>query len=109
MIRRTYKPGEWVIYRKYKHSTSPGPRARDIHPEPKGEGYTYEVDKFWVVVETREDDKVLLKTRRGKVQVIDCDDPLLRRVKWWERLLYRNRFPRFEADEPIPQHGAMSH
>ena len=44
-----YHPGDWVIFRKEKHSTSPGPRAENIHAAPKGDDYYYQVDKFWVV------------------------------------------------------------
>ena len=99
MFRRTFKPGDWVIYRKTKHSSRPGPRARDIHPEPKGEGYIYEVDKYWVVVEIRDDRKVLLQTRRGKHLLIEATDPQLRLVRWWERLIHRQRFPRFAPGE----------
>jgi hypothetical protein len=88
-----YHPGDWVIFRKEKHSTSPGPRAENIHAAPKGDDYYYQVDKFWVVAETRPDGKVVLRTRRGKTHVVNANDPHLRRARWWERLFYRSRFP----------------
>ncbi|HUG90058.1 MAG TPA: hypothetical protein VML55_04440 [Planctomycetaceae bacterium] len=93
MAAPAFQPGDWVIYRKEKHSTSPGPRAENIHAAPKGDDYYYQVDKFWVVAESRPDGKVVLRTRRGKTHLIKADDPHLRRARWWERLLYRHRFP----------------
>jgi hypothetical protein len=88
-----YKPGALVIYRVAKISTHPGPRAKDIAPAPKGETYSYEVDKFWVVAESGRDGKLRLRTRRGKEHVVDSRDPRLRPARWWERLMYRGRFP----------------
>ena len=93
MERRRYSAGDPVIYRKVKHSTSPGRRARSIDPAPRGEEYTYSVDKFWVVVEVRNDDHVLLVTRRGKQNLVQIEDPNLRPARWWEKLFYRSRFP----------------
>ena len=90
--RHGFRPGDLVIYRKYKHSASPGPRAKEVAPEAKGEEYSYCVDKFWVV--TAVDQRgVVLATRRGKNHVVDVDDPNLRLARWWERLLFRDRFP----------------
>jgi hypothetical protein len=88
----SFRPGDWVIYRKHKHSASPGPRAKEVAPEPRGEEYTYCVDKFWMV--TSVDHRgVVLTTRRGKRRVVDADDPNLRPARWWERILFRDRFP----------------
>ncbi len=64
-----------------------------------GEGYQYEVDKFWTVREVRETELVLL-TRRGKVRVVDIADPLLHGANWWERIIYRDRFPNDAASNP---------
>src|SRR5262245_38569150 len=88
-----YKPGAMVIYRMAKISTHPGPRAKDIDPAPKGETYSYEVDKFWVVAESGRDGKLRLGTGRCKGQTVAGDDPRLRLARWWERLVYRGRFP----------------
>jgi len=49
MLRAKLKPGDVVVYRKHKHTTHPGPRARQVDPSSKGDYYTYVVDKFWVV------------------------------------------------------------
>jgi hypothetical protein len=88
-----FRPGELVIYAVTKSSTHPGPRAKAIFPTPKGDDYHYEVDKFWIVSAIRSDGKLVLRTRRGKERIIDPQDPLLRRARWWERLVYRSRFP----------------
>lgn len=98
MRTRMFKPGDPVIFRKSKLSTRPGPRAEEIHPAPRGETYSYEVDKFWVVVETREDGTVVVETRRGKQHVIDANHPRLRHINLWERLFYRSRFPRVKRE-----------
>jgi len=63
-----------------------------VRPEPLGEGYQYEVDKFWTVREVRDNELVVL-TRRGKIRAVDIGDPLLHVANWWERLIYRDRFP----------------
>lgn len=91
-----FKPGDRVIFHKTKMSNHPGPRARYIHPAPQGEGYTYEVDKYWVVVDLRGNGQIAIRTRRGKVLVLDADDPNLRHANWWERLLHSRRFPALE-------------
>jgi predicted SPOUT superfamily RNA methylase MTH1 len=88
----SFQVGERVIFRMIKRSVHPGPRAVHVRPEPAGEGYQYEVNKFWTVSEVR-DNQVVLVTRRGKTRVVDANDPALRRAGWWERLAYRGRFP----------------
>jgi hypothetical protein len=97
MVHRKLKPGDLVIYRMTKHSTRPGPRAKLIDPAPHGEQYSYVVDKFWIVAEPRDDNKVLLRTRRGKEHVVDASNSNLRVARWWERLLYGHRFPSLES------------
>ncbi|MCR9115535.1 MAG: hypothetical protein NXI22_01135 [bacterium] len=88
----TFQSGDWVVYRKPKRSTNPGPRARKIRPTPKGEDYTYIVDKYFVVDET-EDNTVAVRTRRGKRVQISRNDPNLRPATWWEKLIHAARFP----------------
>jgi len=95
-MHRRFKLGDRVVFHKTKMSNHPGPRARYIHPAPQGEGYTYEVDKYWVVVESLAGGQVSIRTRRGKTLVLDSADPNLRHASWWERLLHSRRFPSFE-------------
>jgi hypothetical protein len=92
-FKRPFHPGDCVVFSAPKHSTHPGVRAKDIRPELYGDGYFYVVEKFWVVNERR-GAQVALVTRRGKVHVVDADDPHLHRASWWERLIHRNRFPK---------------
>ncbi|MBI2479939.1 MAG: hypothetical protein HYV60_15295 [Planctomycetia bacterium] len=94
MHRGRFSIGDPVIYRKFKHSSTPGPRAKGVDPAPRGEDYTYSIDKFWVVAELREENHVLLETRRGKQHVVASTDPNLRHARWWEKLIYRDRFPK---------------
>lgn len=91
-----YARGDAVIYRKYKHSAAPGPRAKGIEPEPHGEEYSYRVDKFWLVMEVCGANQVVLITRRGKQHRVYMDDPNLRPARWWERILYHARFPKIQ-------------
>ncbi len=88
-----HQPGDPVIYRVQKNSTDPGPRAREVHPSQHGELYSYQVDKFWAVAEVLSDGSLKLVTRTGKQHIVSADDPRLRAARWWERWLYRNRFP----------------
>lgn len=90
---RGLKPGDFVVYRKSKRSTRPGPRAQEIRPAPSGDDYSYNVEKLWVIVAVRPDGNVVARTRKGKEHFLSSDDPALRKAKWWERLLLRRRFP----------------
>ena len=105
-MQRSFCLGERVIYAKSKSSVHPGPRARNVHAFDHGDGYSYQVDKFWVVAGLPEVGKILLKTRTGKTHVVDASDPCLRRASWWEKLRYREadlaavmrEFKRLRAD-----------
>ena len=92
-MRSEFKPGDPVIFRVTKQSTDPGPRAVEVHPAPSGETYSYQVDKFWTVSEVRVDGTVQLVTRRGKQRSVSKDDVRMRHARWWERWMYRDRFP----------------
>ncbi len=93
MKRTSYQPGEPVVCCVTKRSSKPGPRAKNVRPDPNGDGYTYQVDKLWLV-EDQVDDEVILLTRRGKRHVVREDNPMLRRPRLLERILFRSRFPR---------------
>ncbi len=85
------KVGQFVIFRKSKTSTRPSPRAKDLRPAKHGDTYTYIIDKFWKVVQVFDDDTIEIETRRGKRNRLSANDPLLRKVYPWERLIFRNR------------------
>jgi hypothetical protein len=97
-----FRPGEPVIYAKHKFSLHPGPRAREVHAQRAGDGYLYLVDKFWVVEGADEEGRILVRTRRGKTHHIAADDPRLRRPTLWERIRFRQRFPRLEDPDEAP-------
>lgn len=86
------QPGDWVVYRKSKQSSVPGPRAQQVTASPKGDNYGYVVDKFWVVQAVSDDGTVSVRTRRGKVHRLAADDRGLRKANFFERLLHRHRF-----------------
>ena len=69
------QPGDRVIYRKQKHSLRPGPHAKGVQPAAHGDNYSYEVDKFWTVVAVQPDQKIVVRTRRGKQLTLQADDP----------------------------------
>lgn len=96
MLARSFQPGDWVIYRKTKFSAVPGPRAVNVAPVPNGDGYVYNVDKYWVVLDVLEDNNLRLLTRRGKEQIVRQDDRSLRLTSWWERLRFRARYQPIE-------------
>lgn len=104
-----FKRGDWIIYRKTKYSTHPGPRARNVAPTPKGDNYFYNVDKFWIVVEVLPDNMLRAMTRRHKEVTCKASDPNLRRANWFERFLHRSRFSEIESQleagttAPAPQ------
>ncbi len=98
-----FQPGDPVVFRKTKWSASPGPRAEQVDPEPRGEEYHYVVDKYWVVADVQDDGQLVLRTRRGKTHVIRADHPALRRPSWLQRLLHARRFPRLQDLPPIGQ------
>jgi hypothetical protein len=89
---REFKPGDWVLYRKPKHSVIPGPRARDIAAASNGDEYSYVVTKFWTVEEVLADGRLKLRTRRGKTHLINPSDTNLKRIAWWKRWFYKSRF-----------------
>jgi hypothetical protein len=97
-----FSPGDYVIYRKQKFSVHPGPHAKEIRPCPQGDSYSYEVDKFWVVVAVERTNKIIVCTRRGKRLAVDANDPALRRAGWLERFVFRRRFPTSNVAPSLP-------
>ncbi len=95
-----FKVGDKVVYSKSKQSGAPGPRAQDVAPSPKGDDYTYVVDKYWIVREVHPDGHLTLMTRRGKTHVIPIDDPCLRLAGFWERVFHAKRFPVLNGEQP---------
>ena len=87
-----FKSGDCVIYRKPKFSAQPGAHAQDIHPAPHGDSYSYSVRKFYRVIGVLAQE-VVVRTKRGRRRTLATADPALRRAHWWERLLFRHRFP----------------
>ncbi len=102
-----YRPGDRVIYTTTKHSTHPGPRAEAVHPEQHGEGYWYDVKKYWVVIQVQPDGALIVMTRRGKERSLAPTDPRLRHARWWESLFFSDRFPRRSSLQD-PGHTAQS-
>ena len=91
-MNQRFHTGDWVIYRKTKFSSKPGPRAQDIAPARNGDQYSYTIDKYWIVSEVRSDGSLVLLTRRGKQHVLSADVPTLKRANLFQRWWHRGRF-----------------
>jgi len=100
MPGRHFHRGELVIYRAAKCSSHPGPRAQLVDPAPQGELYSYEVEKFWIVLGEQPDGTVELMTRTGKIRHVSAEDTRLRPARWWERWWFRRRFPHLPGPRP---------
>ncbi len=106
-----FKPGDRIVYRQSKHSTHPSLRAVEVRPAPKGEYYSYDVLKYWVVSRVQPDGRLQVVTRRGKQRTVHVEDPALRRARWWERLFFASRFPSLpKSENPKPgKKGQLSY
>src|SRR6185503_8981091 len=96
-MQHAYRVGEPVIFLVSKISQHPAPRAKQVFPATAGETYSYQIEKFWTVSEVLTDGHLILVTRRGKQHTVDITDPRLRPASWWERWVYRQRFPSLET------------
>ena len=92
MINSQLQTGDLVIYRERKFGRQPAPHARNIAPSPKGDDYSYTVEKYLVVSEVSDDGTVIVTSASGTQLTISRDHPLLVRATWIQRLLYRSRF-----------------
>lgn len=92
-MKRRFAIGAPIVYTKEKLSQSPGQRARNIVPATCGETYSYEVDKYWRVIDILPNGMLQAVTRSGKIHSLQMDDPHLRKARWWERLFLGHRFP----------------
>lgn len=101
MTSRRFQVDDLIVYRKTKISVHPGQRARLVAPASNGDGYSYCVDKFWVVVSVTPEGLLVAKTRRGKLHRLNPDDPNLRRATVLESLFARSRFPSPTASSEV--------
>jgi hypothetical protein len=92
MSRREFKPGDFVVFRRQKHTTHPGRRAQEVAATAHGDLYSYYVEKSWIVDSVQPDGRLLVKTRRGKSHLVDPSDANLRHATLFDRLRYRKRF-----------------
>lgn len=93
MKPRRFRVDDRIVYRKTKNSVRPGQNARLIAPATNGDGYSYCIDKFWVVASVFPDGTLLAKTRRGKLHRLSADDPNLRHATFLEAFFDGFRFP----------------
>ncbi len=90
---KSFRVGDRVIFTRDKHTTKPGPRAKNVQAAPHGEMYDYQVEKYWLVVDIEPDGQLVLQTRRGKRHVFPATDPRLRKAGFFERLFKSKLFP----------------
>jgi len=96
MRRGTFKIGDCVVLREERRDTHPSRGARDVRPEPYGEGYRYVSEEYWRISEQRAK-HLLLLAQWGETRLAEADDPRLHVVSWWRRLIHHHRFPRPEV------------
>ena len=85
--------GDCVVYRAYKVSTHPTPKAKELYPSRCGETYSYAVDKYWVVSAVHADKKIEVVTRSGKLRSLHFNDPNLHKAGLFEKVRRHERFP----------------
>ena len=88
-----FRVDDRIVYHKTKNSVHPGQNARLIAPATNGDGYSYCVDKFWIVASVFPDGTLLAKTRRGKLHRLNPSDPNLRHATFLEAFFGGSRFP----------------
>lgn len=88
-----YRLGDRVVYTRDKYSTQPGPQAKNILADPKGERYQYQVDKFCIVSRILGNGLVEILSRQGKRHWIECEDRQLRHATWSEKVFQSALFP----------------
>jgi hypothetical protein len=91
----TFRIGDCVVLREERRDTHPSRGARDVRPEPYGEGYRYVLEEYWRISEQHAG-RLLLRAQWGETRLAEANDPHLHVVSWWERLIYRHRFPKPE-------------
>jgi hypothetical protein len=93
----SFRVGDRVIFSLHRQDARPGRGAKTVRPEPNGEGYLYLVDNLWLVAETR-GAHVVVQTGRGRIHRLNATDARLHLAPWWQRLIFRNRWPREQRD-----------
>ena len=106
-MNKRFQVGDRVVFTRDKHTTKPGPRAKNVVATPHGEMYEYQVDKYWLVVGVQADGQLLFTTRRGKQHAFSASDPRLRKASLWERIFKSKLFPTFSELE-LPAAEATS-
>lgn len=102
-----FQPGDWVIYKKTKFSTHPGPRAENISAAQHGDAYVYTVDKFWIV-ESTGNGVLTLRTRRGKRHEVKLPALNLHKANIFERWWFRSRFENVEISTSAASSGELA-
>ena len=86
-----YKVGDFIVFKKWKASTNPSPRAKDTFPSPHGDYYTYRIDKYWKVVDIIDADTIEVETRRGKRHRISVKTENVRKMNFLDKWLMRRQ------------------
>jgi len=86
-----YKVGDWIVFRKWKASTNPSPRAKDMYPSQHGDMYTYGIDKYWKVVEIIDEDEIEVETKRGKRHRLSINTTKFRKMNFLDRWLMKRQ------------------
>ncbi len=92
MMPQRFYTGDLLVYRRTEFGTHPAPDARNVAPSANGEGYTYCVTKYWLVMEQRDDQTLIVETRGGHHLEVNALDPNIRKANLFERLWVLRKF-----------------
>ena len=91
-MKRKFKVGDKVIFKKTRNRMRPGRNAHDVAPTVHGDYYTYLVDKYRKVQGVTPEGMVILISPKGKTQVMNAGSPCLKKAGWIDRLLHYRDF-----------------
>jgi hypothetical protein len=93
---RKFSRGDCVIFDEVPQTASIESRSGGELDSATGEESAYIVQHYMTVRESSQKGTVVLQTKSGKMHVTLNTNPNLRRARWWERVLYRDRFPQLK-------------
>jgi hypothetical protein len=91
---KNYSVNDWILYREQESSDHPEPGAHDISPAPRGDAYSYLVDRLWRVTRVNRDGSLEATGSNGRVHRLPPHDRHIEKVGWLRRRLLGRRLGR---------------
>jgi hypothetical protein len=82
---------DWILYHDQESSDHPEPGARDISPAPRGDAYSYLIDRLWRVKRVNPDGSIEATGPKGHVHHLDAHDPHIEKAGWLRRRRLRRK------------------